>query len=125
MSLSRIYRQYIRCLNTQDWAKLGKFVSEDVQHNGRRLGLSGYRMMLERDYTDIPDLHFNIEMLLEQPPFVGVRLFFRCSPRGVFLGLPIYGRTVEFAENVFYAFRKERISEVWSVIDKTAVEAQL
>ena len=30
-----------------------------------------------------------------------------------------------FAENVFYQFRDERIAEVWSVIDKAAIEAQL
>ena len=43
----------------------------------------------------------------------------------VFLGLPINGKRVVFAENVFYQFRSERIAEVWSVIDKAAIEAQL
>jgi predicted ester cyclase len=35
------------------------------------------------------------------------------------------GRRVVFAENVFYQFRDERIAEVWSVVDKAAIEAQL
>jgi SnoaL-like polyketide cyclase len=35
------------------------------------------------------------------------------------------GRLVIFAENVFYQFRSGRIEEVWSVIDKAAIEAQL
>ncbi|WP_336605525.1 ester cyclase [Chromohalobacter canadensis] len=28
-----------------------------------------------------------------------------------------------FAENVFYEFRDEKIVQVWSVIDKAAIEA--
>jgi predicted ester cyclase len=32
---------------------------------------------------------------------------------------------VSFAENVFYQFRAGKIAEVWSVIDKRAIEAQL
>ena len=35
------------------------------------------------------------------------------------------GRRVSFAENVFTEFRDEKIVQVWSVIDKAAIEAQL
>jgi predicted ester cyclase len=40
-------------------------------------------------------------------------------------GLPVHGKRVSFAENVFYQFQGRRISEVWSVIDKAAIQAQL
>jgi predicted ester cyclase len=30
-----------------------------------------------------------------------------------------------FCENVFYEFREGKIDNVWSVIDKAAIEAQL
>jgi predicted ester cyclase len=123
--LSDIYRDYIACLNKQDWPKLGQFVHDDVLHNGRRLGLPGYRAMLERDFDEIPDLHFNIQMLISDPPHVASRLGFDCTPKGTFLGLPINGKKVSFAENVFYEFRREKIREAWSVIDKAAIEAQL
>jgi predicted ester cyclase len=43
----------------------------------------------------------------------------------LFLGLPVSGRRVNFTENVFYEFRDERIAEVWSLVDKAAIEAQL
>ncbi len=56
--LSDIYRNYIACLNQQDWPNLGRFVHDDVQHNGKRIGLSGYRAMLEEDFRSIPDLYF-------------------------------------------------------------------
>ncbi len=123
--LSAIYRDYIACLNRQDWANLGRFVDDDAHHNGRRLGLSGYRAMLEKDFAEIPDLHFDIRLLVVDPPHVASRLAFDCTPKGTFLGLAVNGRRVSFTENVFYAFRAGRIVEVWSVVDKAAIEAQI
>jgi predicted ester cyclase len=124
-SLPTLYRAYIDCLNRQDWAELGRYVDDDVEHNGRPLKLSGYRAMLVQDFEDIPDLRFEIELLASSPPLVAARLAFNCSPKGKFLGLGVNGRRVSFAENVFYAFRGSKIASVWSVIDKAAIEAQL
>lgn len=67
-NLSRVYRAYIDCLNRQDWINLGKFVHGEVSHNGQRVGVTGYREMLERDFRDIPDLHFEIQLLISNPP---------------------------------------------------------
>lgn len=123
--LSDVYRDYIACLNRQEWPKLGQFVGDDVHHNGRRIGLSGYRAMLEKDYREIPDLSFDIQLLVSDPPYIASRLAFACTPKGKFLGLDVNGKRVFFAENVFYEFRNGRIAQVWSVIDKAAIEAQL
>ena len=124
-SLPDLYRAYIDCLNRQDWDALGRYVDDDVEHNARPLKLAGYRAMLVRDFEDIPDLRFEIELLACTPPTVAARLSFNCSPKGKFLGLDVDGRTVAFAENVFYEYRLGKIASVWSVIDKAAIEAQL
>jgi predicted ester cyclase len=124
-NLATLYSDYIACLNAQDWESLGHFVHPDVVHNARRLGLHGYRSMLEANYRDIPDLRFEIEFLVIEPPKLAARLAFNCTPTGEFLGLAVNGARISFAENVFYAFEDGRIREVWSVIDKEAIEAQL
>ena len=123
--LAAAYRDYIDCLNRRDWPALDRFVARDVVRNGRPLGLTGYRAMLEEDVRAIPDLRFAVELLLADPPHVASRLRFDCAPQGRFLGLPVNGRRVSFTENVFYAYRDGRIAQVWSVIDKAAIEAQL
>jgi predicted ester cyclase len=123
--LAALYRAYIACLNAQDWPNLSRFVQEDARHNGRSFGLAGYRAMLKKDFQDIPDLRFNIDRLLADPPMIAARLRFDCTPSGQFLGLPVNGRRVAFTENVFYEWREGKIAEVWSVIDKAAIEAQL
>ncbi|AYQ88081.1 ester cyclase [Burkholderia gladioli] len=125
LSLSETYRAYIACLNQQDWSRLGMFVGDEVIHNDQRIGLSGYREMLERDFREIPDLHFEIQLLVCEPPRIASRLHFDCSPIGTFLGLPVNGKRVAFTENVFYEFHDGRIRQVWSVIDKAAIERQL
>ena len=123
--LSAIYRGYIACLNEQDWPRLGEFVHDEVHYNGRRIGLSGYREMLERDFEAIPDLHFDVQLLISDAQYVASRLVFDCTPKGELFGLRVNGKKVSFSENVFYEFRDERIAAVWSVIDKAAIEAQL
>ena len=67
-SLPDLYRAYIDCLNRQNWAQLGSYVDDEVEHNGRPLKLSGYRDMLVKDFEDIPDLRFNIQLLVCDPP---------------------------------------------------------
>ncbi|MGO4447625.1 ester cyclase [Phyllobacterium sp. TAF24] len=125
MPLSQLYRAYIDCLNRQDWNNLGRHVDSDVEYNGRLLKLSGYRDMLVKDFESIPDLRFNIQLLVCEPPNVAARLAFECSPKAEFLGLSVNGRKISFAENVFYQFKSSKIVSVWSILDKTAIEAQL
>ncbi len=53
--------------------------------------------MLERDFQEVPDLHFKIELLLADPPHIASRLAFDSTPKGKFLGLPVNGKRVSFA----------------------------
>lgn len=123
--LASFYHGYIDCLNAQNWARLGRFVDPDVSYNGERIGLSGYRQMLETDFESIPDLRFNIALLVCDATHIASRLQFDCTPKASFMGLAVNGRRISFAENVFYEVRAGKIVQVWSVIDKAAVDAQL
>ncbi len=124
-ALATFYRGYIDCLNRQGWDDLGEFVGADVVYNGARVGLSGYRAMLEDDFRAIPDLHFKIALLVSDPPLVASRLHFDCRPVGELFGLPINGQRVAFDENVFYDVQAGLIGNVWSIIDKAAIARQL
>jgi predicted ester cyclase len=123
--LSDVYRDYIACLNKQDWLRLDQFVDDEVRCNDQRIGLSAYREMRQKEFYEIPDLHFHIQLLISDPPYIASRLQFDCTPKGKFLGLDVNGKRVSFPENVFYEFRREKIWQLWSVIDKAAIEAQL
>ncbi|MGV2114611.1 ester cyclase [Agrobacterium salinitolerans] len=124
-TLNDIYLAYPDCLNRQDFDDLGTFVDDTVEHNGWPIGLSGYRDMLENDFTDIPDLRFEAEILVSEATRVAARLSFDCTPRATFMDLPVNGRRVQLCEHVFYEFEHMKIRRVWSVIDKAAIERQL
>lgn len=119
------YRTYIDCLNRRDWENLGDYVSGEARHNGRSFGLEGYRRMLEADAAAIPDLAFQIDFLVCDPPRIAARLLFDCTPVGELFGLPVNGRRISFTENVFYEFAGGKIDNVWSVIDTDTIRAQL
>ncbi|KAF0843235.1 putative ester cyclase [Methylovorus glucosotrophus] len=123
--LAAIYREYISCLNKQNWQELGRYVHSDVQRNGEKLGIEGYEAMLRKSYEDIPDLEYRIGILVAEPPIVATRLLFDCTPHGEPFGIPVNGKRISFSENVFYVFREEKIEKVWSVIDVGAIAAQL
>ena len=95
--LSDIYRDYIACLNKQDWPRLEQFVHDEVCYNGQRIGILGYREMLESDFYEMPDLYFDIQLLISDPPYIASRLSFDGSLNGRLLGLDVNGKKVSFA----------------------------
>ena len=94
-------------------------------HNGEQIGRSGYRRMLEADIAAIPDLFFDVRLLMVDGPHVACLLGFDCTPRSAFLGRAATGRPVSFTEHVFYRFRDGRIEQVWSLLDTDALRQQL
>src|SRR5438067_39760 len=89
---------------------------------------SGYQVIARcwrETFMKFPDLYFDVQLLISDPPYIASRLGFDCTPKGKFLSLHVNGKRVSFTENVFYEFRREKIEQVWSVIDKAAIEAQL
>ncbi|MWP36010.1 ester cyclase [Rhodobacter sphaeroides] len=123
--ITEAYRAYIACLNRQDWERIHEHVADRVTYNGAVIGVHGYREMLVEDFRAIPDLAFNIALLVCDPPVIASRLIFDCTPKDVLFGLPVNGKRVRFEENVFYQYQQGKIAAVWSIIDKAAVAAQL
>ena len=124
-SLRKLYLAYIACLNAQDWDGLARYVGAGVTYNGQALGFCAYLQARQQEFQDIPDLQFDVQVLAADGSTVASRLFFRITPRGTFLGLPVNGRHIAFAEHAFYTYEDEKIVAVWSILDKGAIEAQL
>ncbi|MDR6635775.1 putative ester cyclase [Phyllobacterium sp. 1468] len=125
ITLADLYQGYIDCLNSQDWNNLGNYVDTEVAYNGEMIGLDAYRQAREREFRQIPDLHFKVSILVSDQKTVASRLEFDISPSGEFLGLPVNGKRVKFSENVFYEYEGGKIARVWSVLDKATIEAQI
>jgi predicted ester cyclase len=118
------YQDYIACLNERRFGDLVDFVHDPLVHNDRTLRIADFRILLQRDADEIPDLHYAIERLLVQGDQVACRIRFDCTPVA-FRGLPAATGPISFVEHAFYQYEAGRIARVWSLIDMDAIRAQL
>jgi predicted ester cyclase len=119
------YRAYLDALNDRRFSDLDEFVQDELIYNDKLLTRQEYADMIAADTRAVPDLHFDVRLLLTSEDVVACRLWFDCTPTGPFFGLAPTGRRVSFGEHVFYRFRAGRIAQVWSLIDRDAVATQL
>ena len=123
--LEDVYRDYIATLNDRRFDDLDRFVHDRLTYNGAEWTRAEYQARLADDVRRIPDLRYDIQLLVVRPDQVACRLWFDCTPRQEFLGIDTGGRRVTFAEHVFYEFRANRIANVWSLIDADGIRRQL
>jgi predicted ester cyclase len=123
--LEQIYRRYIDALNARRFDDLREFVHDNLTYNDNSITREQYATMLKEDVHAVPDLHYDIDLLIGGDDYIGCRLWFDCHPQAEFLGIAVAGRLVSFAEHVFYRFREDRVEQVWSLLDKEAVERQV
>jgi steroid delta-isomerase-like uncharacterized protein len=75
--------------------------------------------------TGFPDLHARIDDLVAEGDRVAVRLTFRGTHQGEFLGVPATGRTVEYVSHEFYRFADGLVAEEWICSDLASLPGQL
>jgi predicted ester cyclase len=87
--------------------------------------LAGYQAMLENDFQQIPDLWFKSELVVCEPPTIAAASSSIARRRAAFSTCLLMAAPCRSLKHVFYEFEASRIKRVWSVIDKTAIEAHL
>ena len=92
----------------------------DPQH-GRDAWRQGFEMMRRA----FPDLQAHIEDIIAAQDKVAVRLRFRGTHRGEFLGIPATGRTIEYVSHEFYRIADGLIAEEWICSDTATLLRQL
>jgi steroid delta-isomerase-like uncharacterized protein len=81
----------------------------------------GFEMMKHA----FPDLQAHIEDIVAAEDKVAVRLRFRGTHRGEFLGIPATGRTIEYVSHEFYRIADGLIAEEWICSDTATLLRQL
>jgi steroid delta-isomerase-like uncharacterized protein len=92
----------------------------EPQH-GREAWRQGFEMMRRA----FPDLQAHIEDIFGAQDKVAVRLRFRGTHSGEFLGLPATGRTIEYVSHEFYRIAGGLIAEEWICSDTATLFRQL
>jgi steroid delta-isomerase-like uncharacterized protein len=92
----------------------------EPQH-GQEVWLQGFGMMKQA----FPDLQAHIEDLVAAADKVAVRVRFRGTHSGEFLGIPATGRAVEYVSHEFYRIAGGLIAEEWICSDMATLLRQL
>jgi predicted ester cyclase len=119
------YRAYLDALNERRLDDLVLYVQDELSYNGEIMTRRQYQDLIAADITAIPDLIFDAHIVVTSGDNVACRLVFDCTPQHEFLGFSPIGERLVFAEHVFYHFLGGRIAAVSSLIDRSAIEAQL
>jgi steroid delta-isomerase-like uncharacterized protein len=89
--------------------------------HGRDVWRQGFEMMKHA----FPDLQAHIEDIVAAQDKVAVRVRFRGTHAGEFLGFPATGRTVEYVSHEFYRIADGLIAEEWICSDMATLLRQL
>jgi predicted ester cyclase len=119
------YHAYLGALNERRLDDLVDYVQDELSYNGEAMTRRQYQEMIAADIAAIPDLEYDAHIIVASGDQVACRIVFACTPQHEFLGFTPNGERLTFAEHVFYRFRDDRIAEVWSLIDRPAIESQL
>jgi steroid delta-isomerase-like uncharacterized protein len=92
----------------------------EPQH-GRETWRQGFELMRRA----FPDLRADIEDIVADRDKVAVRVRFRGTHAGEFLGFPATGRTVEYVSHEFYRIADGLIAEEWICSDMATLFRQL
>ena len=92
----------------------------EPQH-GREVWQQGFELMRRA----FPDLKARIEDIVAAQDKVAVRLRFRGTHSGEFLGIPATGRAIEYVSHEFYRIADGLIAEEWICSDMATLFRQL
>jgi steroid delta-isomerase-like uncharacterized protein len=125
-----LVRAGFRAFNTVDANQCMALAAQDIiinlaelpepQH-GQEVWRQGFEMMRRA----FPDLQAHIEDIFAAQDKVAVRLRFRGTHCGEFLGIPATGRTVEYVSHEFYRIADGLIAEEWICSDTATLFGQL
>jgi steroid delta-isomerase-like uncharacterized protein len=90
-----------------------------------RHGRDAWRQGFEMMRRAFPDLQAHIEDIVAAEDKVAVRLRFRGTHCGEFLGIPATGRTIEYVSHEFYRIADLLIAEEWICSDTATLLRQL
>jgi steroid delta-isomerase-like uncharacterized protein len=90
-----------------------------------RRGLEVWRQGFEMVKYAFPDLRAHIEDIFAAGDRVAVRLRFRGTHRGEFLGIPATSRAIEYVSHEFYRLADGLIAEEWICSDMATLLRQV
>lgn len=121
--LKRVYRDYIATILAKDLDRLSMYVSDEVVHNGKKLGLEGYKDLISRNIIET-GVRIDIKRLIaDEKTVAAVLVFSTQAETKELVGIQLDGAPFSYIENVVYDFEHDKIVEVHSVFEIDVVRS--
>jgi len=124
-----LLRDAMDAFNEGDLDACVAYLSPDVVMNmaglETRRGPDVWRQGAEYIKGGFPDLRARIDDIVAAGDQVALRLTFRGTHQGDFLGIPATGRTIEYVSHEFYRIADGVVAEEWICSDMATLHSQL
>jgi steroid delta-isomerase-like uncharacterized protein len=84
-------------------------------------GPEGIKKIYEHIHSGLPDMHFDVQDMIAEGDKVATRWLLTGTHSGPFFGAPPTGKQIEIAACVVFRIQKGQITDLWPVIDASAL----
>ena len=117
--------------NSHDPEALAQFVAADAKVHSMTpgvlagAGLDYLKGRAQSLFNAFPDVHFEIEDIVQQDDRLAARVTLQGTQRGEFAGIPATGKRMKVYDFATYRIVGGKITDVWSLIDMQGLRDQL
>ena len=117
--------------NSHNPEALAQFVAADAQVHGMTpgvvagTGLEYLKMRAQSLFSAFPDVHFEIEEIVQRDDLLAARVTLEGTQRGEFAGIRVTGKRMKVYDFAMYRVAGGKITDVWSLIDMQGLRDQL
>jgi len=97
----------------------------NVAGTARTMTVDDLRSVVRSWRVGFPDLRFEIHLVVETGPDIAVHATLHGRQLGIWRDVPPTGRRIEVEHVFVFRFVDDRVTEVWEVLDREALERQL
>lgn len=123
----QIVQAFFEVYNTQDYDSLDECMNSDYMDHSLPLvrSISDAIAVLKSTHRAFPDIHVQIDELIEEGDRVVFRGRFKATHLGDFIGNAPSGAKIEFEAIEIFKIRGHKISESWGYWPTDAILAQI
>ncbi len=117
--------------NSHDPDALAQFFAADARVHSMTpgvvagTGLDYLKGRAQSLFNAFPDVHFEIEDIVQHNDLLAARVTLEGTQRGEFAGIPAAGKRMKVYDFAMYRIVGEKITDVWSLIDMQGLRDQL
>ena len=120
-----IVRRFIEVYNKRDLDLIDDFIAADYVDHTNKVDREGLKQLFALGFEAYPDWHETIEDIIAEGDKVWVRLSYKGTHKGEFMGLAPTGKKVTSKAVDIYRIVSGKLAEYWNVTDNINIMKQI